>query len=350
MKQKMESNNSIEELIIRYLQEEIQEDELRVLDAWIHASDANKSHFFELKSLFDSRKEAAFLNRYSVERSWERLSGKLDAISGVSAKSKAVGKSFWLAFLRYAAIIVIAMGVGVGMSQWISNRLRAGDTEYNEITVDKGGRANTLLLSDGSKIILNASTRFKYPTSFNGDERVVHLEGEAYFEVAKDHSKPFVVRLKNQQITVLGTSFNIQAFNDDRFSVTTLLSGSILLESFDAQGRKMSSMKMKPNQQARSDNRTGSIFLSETDASISNAWVGGKYRFKDETLVSIVKRLENYYGVNIRLAHDSLRNIRYTGTFSLDQGIQEVLDIINSEEQFTFMKDGKDILISARSK
>ena len=346
----MESNNSIEELIIRYLQNEIQEDELRVLDAWIHESDANKSHFFELKGLFDTRKEVAFLNHYSVERSWERMAGKLDAISGVSMKSKVPGKQFWLSFLRYAAIIVIAMGVGVGMNQWISNRLYAGDTEYNEIVVEKGGRANTLLLSDGSKIILNASTRFKYPTSFNGDERVVHLEGEAYFEVAKNHSRPFIVKLKNQQITVLGTSFNIQAFNDDRFSVTTLLSGSILLESFDAQGRKMSSMKLKPNQQARSDNRTGSIFLSETDASISNAWVGGKYRFKDETLVSIVKRMENYYGVNIRLAHDSLRNIRYTGTFSLDQGIQEVLDIINSEKQFTFTKDGKDILISARSK
>ena len=330
----MESNNSIEELIIRYLQNEIQEDELRVLDAWIHESDANKSHFFELKGLFDTRKEVAFLNHYSVERSWERMAGKLDAISGVSVKSKVLGKQFWLSFLRYAAIIVIAMGIGVGMNQWISNRLYAGDTEYNEIVVEKGGRANTLLLSDGSKIILNASTRFKYPTSFNGDERVVHLEGEAYFEVAKNHSKPFIVKLKNQQITVLGTSFNIQAFNDDRFSVTTLLSGSILLESFDAQGRKMSSMKL----------------LSETDASISNAWVGGKYRFKDETLVSIVKRMENYYGVNIRLAHDSLRNIRYTGTFSLDQGIQEVLDIINSEKQFTFTKDGKDILISARSK
>ena len=329
----MESNNSIEELIIRYLQNEIQEDELRVLDAWIHESDANKAHFFELKGLFDTRKEVAFLNHYSVERSWERMAGKLDAISGVSVKSKVLGKQFWLSFLRYAAIIVIAMGVGVGMNQWISNRLYAGDTEYNEIVVEKGGRANTLLLS-----------------SFNVDERVVHLEGEAYFEVAKNHSKPFIVKLKNQQITVLGTSFNIQAFNDDRFSVTTLLSGSILLESFDAQGRKMSSMKLKPNQQARSDNRTGSIFLLETDASISNAWVGGKYRFKDETLVSIVKRLENYYGVNIRLAHDSLRNIRYTGTFSLDQGIQEVLDIINSEKQFTFMKDGKDILISARSK
>ena len=156
----MEFNNSIEELIIRYLQNEIQEDELRVLDAWIHESDANKAHFFELKGLFDTRKEVAFLNHYSVERSWERMAGKLDAISGVSVKSKVLGKQFWLSFLRYAAIIVIAMGVGVGMNQWISNRLYAGDMEYNEIVVEKGGRANTLLLSDGSKIILNASTRF----------------------------------------------------------------------------------------------------------------------------------------------------------------------------------------------
>ena len=156
----MESNNSIEELIIRYLQNEIQEDELRVLDAWIHESDANKAHFFELKGLFDTRKEVAFLNHYSVERSWERMAGKLDAISGVSVKSKVLGKQFWLSFLRYAAIIVIAMGIGVGMNQWISNRLYAGDMEYNEIVVEKGGRANTLLLSDGSKIILNASTRF----------------------------------------------------------------------------------------------------------------------------------------------------------------------------------------------
>ena len=98
----MESNNSIEELIIRYLQNEIQEDELRVLDAWIHESDANKAHFFELKGLFDTRKEVAFLNHYSVERSWERMAGKLDAISGVSVKSKVLGKQFWLSFLRYA--------------------------------------------------------------------------------------------------------------------------------------------------------------------------------------------------------------------------------------------------------
>ena len=253
--------------------------------------------------------------------------------------------------LRAAAVVIpllIVVAGGVYLDRQFGGALFA-PTTFVEQVADRGERIR-IAFQDGTTVFLNAGSTIEYPKRFGWRERSVTLSGEAYFEVAKNHSKPFIVKLKNQQITVLGTSFNIQAFNDDRFSVTTLLSGSILLESFDAQGRKMSSMKLKPNQQARSDNRTGSIFLSETDASISNAWVGGKYRFKDETLVSIVKRLENYYGVNIRLAHDSLRNIRYTGTFSLDQGIQEVLDIINSEKQFTFMKDGKDILISARSK
>lgn len=174
----MESNNSIEELIIRYLQNEIQEDELRVLDAWIHESDANKAHFFELKGLFDTRKEVAFLNHYSVERSWERMAGKLDAISGVSVKSKVLGKQFWLSFLRYAAIIVIAMGVGVGMNQWISNRLYAGDTEYNEIVVEKGGIVtgsghNSVTWSkDGKQMYCVYHGR----TQKTGDERVVFID------------------------------------------------------------------------------------------------------------------------------------------------------------------------------
>lgn len=344
----MEPESRIEELIIRFLQNEIREEEIRELDAWIHGSEENKSHFFELKNIFDSRKQSSFFEEQAVVESWERMLARLKKECLIPSESGPYGKKFWLTFTRYAAIVVVAIGIGFGAGKFASKGFSGGEVEYNEIFIEKGGRANTVLLSDGSKIILNSSTRFKYPTQFNGNNREVFLEGEAYFEVARNESKPFVVKLKNQSITVLGTSFNVQAYNEERYSVTTLLSGSILLESFDSQGRNMSRMTLKPNQQARSDNRTGSIFLSEMDASISNAWVVGKYRFKDETLSSIVRRLENYYGVDIRLAHDTLRNIRYTGTFSLDQSIQEVLEVINSEGQFSFIKDGKNILISAK--
>lgn len=104
------------------------------------------------------------------------------------------------------------------------------DVVYNEIHVRKGGRANTVFLSDGSKVILNAATTFRYPTSFNGKNRQVYLDGEAYFEVSKDVEKPFVVKLKKQEITVLGTTFNVQAYAHEPYSEVTLLTGQILLK------------------------------------------------------------------------------------------------------------------------
>lgn len=344
----MQPDNHMEELIVRFLQREIHEEEIRELDAWIHESEENRSRFFDMKGIFDSRKQSEFREDQMIADSWERMLVKLRKHSLIPEEPAHYGNVFWLSCVRYAAIVVVAIGIGFGIGELTGQRIMGGETEYNEIYVEKGGPANTVLLSDGSKIRLNASTRFKYPTQFNGDKREVYLEGEAFFEVARNESKPFVVKLKNQSITVLGTTFNVQAYDEERYSITTLLSGSIFLESFNSQGKGMSSLTLKPNQQARSDNRTGSIFLSEAEASISNAWVEGKYRFKDEVLSSIVRRLENYYGVNIRLAHDTLQNIRYTGTFSLDQNIQEVLEVINSEDQFSFTVDGKNILISAR--
>ena len=134
---------------------------------------------------------------------------------------------------------------------------------YNEIHVRKGGRANTVFLSDGSKVILNAATTFRYPTSFNGKNRQVYLDGEAYFEVSKDVEKPFVVKLKKQEITVLGTTFNVQAYAHEPYSEVTLLTGQILLEAFNERGESMSRMYLKPDQKALSDNSTGSVSLQE---------------------------------------------------------------------------------------
>ena len=340
----MESNNSIEELIIRYLQNEIQEDELRVLDAWIHESDANKAHFFELKGLFDTRKEVAFLNHYSVERSWERMAGKLDAISGVSVKSKVLGKQFWLSFLRYAAIIVIAMGIGVGMNQWISNRLYAGDMEYNEIVVEKDGRANTLLLSDGSKIILNASTRFKYPTSFNGDERVVHLEGEAYFEVHKDSSRPFVVRMNGSEVTVLGTSFNVNTYGDDGQIYTTLVNGSVRVSSV----KNGQAEVLKPGMQSVMDVQSGQLTVREVDVEPYVAWREGRFVFRAMTLDLIMRQLQRWYDFEVFYQNPELKDYEFRGVIKRDMDLDKVLSVIKVTTNVDFEVKGKVITIIKR--
>ena len=181
---------------------------------------------------------------------------------------------------------------------------------------------------------MNAATTFKYPTSFNGKNRQVYLDGEAYFEVTKNEEKPFVVKLNKQDITVLGTTFNVQAYENESYSVVTLLSGRIMLEAFNEFSESTGRMFMKPNQCALADNESGSISLSEVNASLTNAWINGEYKFKDEPLSSIVKRLENYYDVRIHLDDPRLEQIRYTGTFSLDQDILDVFRIIDYEKQF----------------
>ena len=175
---------------------------------------------------------------------------------------------------------------------------------------------------------------------------MVYLEGEAYFEVAKDEEKPFVVKLNKQDITVLGTTFNVQAYKDESYSIVTLLSGRVMLDAFNELGESTSRMFLKPNQRALSDNKSGSVSLCDVNASFANAWVNGEYKFKDEPLLFICKRLENYYNVQIHLNDPRLEQIRYTGTFSLEQDIMDVFRIIDYEKQFAFKRVKRDIFIT----
>lgn len=349
----MSEKYNIEELIIRFLQQDINEEELRYLKSWMEEDEEHKSYFFELKGISDSSRRSLFSKEEVNEISWQKM---LARINKYQKKDPSFDKSrirdLRFSCVKYAAIIIFAIGAGWGIHEFQGkiqqSNLAEKDVLYNEIHVQKGGRANTILLSDGSKVILNAATTFRYPTSFNGKNRQVYLNGEAYFEVSKNSEKPFVVKLKKQEITVVGTTFNVQAYGHESYSEVTLLTGRILLEAFNERGESMSRMYLKPDQKALSDNSTGSVSLQEVNASLSNAWINGEYKFKDEPLASIVKRLENYYNVKIHLDDKRLEKIKYTGTFSLDQDILDVFRIIDYEKQFTFKRVKKDIFITSK--
>ena len=349
----MSEKYNIEELIIRFLQQDINEEELHYLESWLEEDAEHKSYFFGLKSISDSSRRSFFSKEEVNEASWQRMLARIDKHQ---EKNPSLGKSrtrdLLISCVKYAAIIIFAIGSGWGIHEFQGkiqqSDLAEKDVVYNEIHVQKDGRANTVLLSDGSKVILNAATTFRYPTSFDGKNRQVYLDGEAYFEISKNSEKPFVVKLKKQEITVLGTTFNVQAYGHESYSEVTLLTGRILLEAFNERGESMSCMYLKPDQKALSDNSTGSVSLQDVNASLSNAWINGEYKFKDEPLASIVKRLENYYNVKIHLEDKRLEKIRYTGTFSLDQDILDVFRIIDYEKQLIFKRVEKEIFITSK--
>ena len=349
----MSEKYNIEELIIRFLQQDINEEELHYLESWLEEDAEHKSYFFGLKSISDSSRRSFFSKEEVNEASWQRMLARIEKHQEEESldKSKSRTRDLWSLCIKYAAIIILALGTGWGIHEF-QREIQLDEAEmeivYNEIHVPKGGRANTILLSDGSKVVLNVATTFRYPTCFNDENRQVHLDGEAYFEVAKNTERPFVVKLGKQDITVLGTTFNVQAYSSDSISEVTVLSGRIQLNAFNEQGAAMSCMYLKPNQKAISDNATGSVSLQETNASLSNAWINGEYKFKDEPFASIIKRLENYYNVKIHLEDKRLEQIRYTGTFSLNQDILDVFQIIDYEKKLTFTQVKKDIFITRK--
>ena len=172
---------------------------------------------------------------------------------------------------------------------------------------------------------------------------------EANFGDQGNANKPFTVKIKNQLITCLGTSFNSESFSEEYYSIVQLLCGSISLETFNDKRESIDNHIMRPNQRAYYDRYKGLVSLEDVDASLSNVWMNGEYKFRDEPLFLILKRLENYYGVAIYLENESLKNIKYTGTFNINQSIQEVLKIINYEKQFAFSELNKKNEIYIRS-
>lgn len=286
--------------------------------------------------------EESLKDEVDVDREWERLFSSIEK----KTISKMKTRGLFLQYLKYAAAVVL--GIGVSLSTLYLTNQENLSTVGNYKLVTSKGEKSYLQLPDGTRVWLNSCTTLEYAENYGHSNRSIYLDGEAYFEVSKNSEKPFVVKLKKQEITVLGTIFNVQAYGHESYSEVTLLTGRILLEAFNERGESMSRMYLKPDQKALSDNSTGSVSLQEVNASLSNAWINGEYKFKDEPLASIVKRLENYYNVNIHLDDKRLEKIRYTGTFSLDQDILDVFRIIDYEKQFTFKRVKKDIFITSK--
>lgn len=351
----MSENSHIEELIIRYLLKEINEDEMYELETWIQESPENKEAFFRMKNISDSLQRPPFSEK-EKEDSWQRMRTKLKKQGVIGSNPLPVPekpKYKYRIYLRYAAAVVLAFGIGWGVSQWVPGFTGHESEEvaqlYNEVQVERGGRGNSLILSDGTRVTLNTATSFRYPTGFNSKDRTVYLDGEAYFEVTKDESRPFIVKLRHQDITVLGTSFNVEAYSEESNSIITLSEGKISLQAYNEKGDTMSRMFLNPGQQAVSDNATGSVSLRNVDVLLAEAWKNGEYKFKDEPLISVAKRLERYYNLNIHIETESLKQIRYTGTFSINQDIEEVLNIINNEKKYKVEKIGDTLKLEQKT-
>lgn len=192
------------------------------------------------------------------------------------------------------------------------------DIDYHTITIPRGGQYQ-LQLSDGTKVWLNSSSTLKYPVKFSTSERTVQLTGEAYFEVAKDRARPFKVNVNGVDVKVLGTHFNIMAYKDEKDIKTTLLEGSVQLNT---QGRQV---MLKPGEQGRFDYASRSIDVWAVDAEEAVAWKDGYFVFDNEDIHTIMKRIARWYDVDV-IFPANFKRANFGGTVSRFKDVRQVLE------------------------
>lgn len=209
----------------------------------------------------------------------------------------------------------------------------AASNAYNFIETPRGGQYQ-IQLPDGTAVWLNAASSLKYPASFAGSkDRKVVLQGEAYFEVARDKAHPFIVVTSKQQVEVLGTHFNINSYADELDTRTTLLEGSVRLN-----GKTI----LKPGEQAVL--KADEIAVAEVNVNKAIAWKNGKFVFVSEDIERIMRKLSRWYNVEVVFEGD-FKDETFTGSINRDENISGILDKITFTQAVRFKIEGRRVTV-----
>ncbi|WP_316818218.1 FecR family protein [Pedobacter nyackensis] len=212
-----------------------------------------------------------------------------------------------------------------------------GEVVFNTLRTPRGGQFQ-IVLPDGTHVWLNAASSLKFPAAFKGKKRQVELNGEAYFEVAKNKKMPFTVHTKNQEIEVLGTHFNVSSYDEETTTKTTLLEGSVKVVAQNNQ------RVLVPGEQAQINNSTKKIKVQLANVDEAIAWKNGYFVFNDEKLESIMQRVSRWYDVDCQFEGD-LGNLSFLGEVERSKNISSLLKVLESTGNVHFKIEGRKIIV-----
>ncbi|MBE9600291.1 FecR family protein [Pedobacter sp. MC2016-24] len=292
-----------------------------------------------------------FESHYRNGRHPELVSGSAYANDIAPGKNTATltlasGKTITLSEAKTGVIInasKISYNDGTDLSAYGGDAEGAdGNHQIFTAQTPRGGTYQ-VTLPDGTHVWLNADSKISFPAKFSGASRKILLSGEAYFEVShmsKAVPKPFIVETARQQVTVLGTHFNISAYSDERDTKTTLLEGSVKVST--SQGAPATILR--PNQQATTSGTT--ITTREVDPSLAIAWKTGRFTYKDTPLETVMRQISRWYDVDITYTSSDLKNELFSGSVSRYDHVSRILGTIEFTGTVKFKLQGKQITVT----
>lgn len=230
--------------------------------------------------------------------------------------------------------VTILVNSNGSLNYLLSDSVKLSQNRYNRLIIPKGGEY-MLQLADGSKVWLNAATEFRYPVAFAGEQRRVFLKGEAYFEVAKDALRPFVVVADDVQVQVYGTKFNVNNYNENMHTV--LLEGSV--------GMKTGQQEVRLNPGQKGEAEGGRIQVTDVDAEAYIAWKNGDFIFNNERLEDIMEQISCWYDVDVFYNREESRNVRLSGDMKRYKDVQSLLYYFEQISEIRFAIKGRTIVV-----
>jgi transmembrane sensor len=356
----------INELIVKYLDNEISGEELNELLKWIKDDSQNFRYFIEMKDIWYSS-ERVDSDESTGEKALLRFRNKYPENANSFFRSKKL-----ISFtVQIAATLLLAFLLNYSW-HWLTGRNETrsyAEKGYAQVYIPKGQKGQ-ITLNDGTRVWLNSNSVLTYPSGFGTASRKIILDGEAYLEVAKDPAHPFFVETSSVTLRVLGTSFNVKCYSKENTVETTLIEGSLEILSGNSGIRRMKKVTLKPNEKAvfqkinnqisvdvldipgqklKSRNRRiEKLPISITQVESIISWKDNHLIFRDESFEEIAKKMESWYGVDIRIEDAKLKSYRFTGKFIYNETIDQVMEVISRTTPLRYSLNKNTLVIQSK--
>lgn len=276
---------------------------------------------------------------------WKNIVSKVSQKKIENTKTTQYAVPWWKQGFKVAAIISVAIFT-IATTYYVATRTTFGIgqlTDNNYTFEMQPGQKGNVLLADGTIVHLNSDSKISFSGDYNTNQRVVNLEGEAYFEVAKNPNKRFIVICNGVNVEALGTKFNVKAYPSDSLITTTLTEGKVKVSSDDQ------SVTLLPNDVATYNSKRRTLKESTVeDVNVANYWLSGQLVFNSEPLSSIATTIERMYNVKIEIKDAKLRNMRFTGTIQ-NNSLNNIMYIISLTYPMDYSMSDSLITLSSHS-
>lgn len=332
---------------------------------WAEAEDSRKQFLEDVQIIWDAAEEPAdqdVKSKINVDRDWESLKKRMHAAESGGPQLERLARHNSRKFsghrngqqtrfsstvrqaLRVAAVVLVLVGGAVLFSQLTEAPIDEAPQEvaYQQISTDPGQRA-TVRLGDGSRVVLNVDSELRVPRTFDKGVREVTLEGEAYFDVADEADRPFIVESARATVEVLGTRFGVRAYADGQTRVV-VEEGKVSVSP--ATSVSSSPVDLTAGQMGQLTGDFSRVYVSQVDAETFLSWREGRLTFRETPLSDVVATLERWYDIEGQFQEDAIRDLRLTASL-MSQSLPDVLDVISMSLNIDYRIEGKTVIFSA---